>query len=446
MSAFANQSAAAPAPVAPQVKPAPPQVAPHPPGRKKWLVLLLLIAVVAAGAYLLRPRAQQTTATQAVIKTFRVTAGPLSRTVRVAGTTSARNFANIAGPMMRGREGSGTLTLIYLAKSGAMVKKGEVIAQIDAQTMKDHVDDLTATITQAEADVRKRQADQAIEIENLNQNLRLAKATLDKAKLDYGAQEIRTTIDQELLKLAVEESEARHRELQEEIKIASVSNTAEIRILELTRDRHVRHRDRHKLDIEKFTMNAPMSGLAVFQTIWRGGEMGQVQVGDQVAPGQPFMKIVDPASMQLEATINQVDSEEVRLAQPVSVSFDAFPGLYAKGKVRSIGALAVGGWRQSYFIRSVPVVIQLLSSDSRLIPDLSAGGDILLGQEDNGLPVPLDAVQTENGKSVVYVKQGDQFTPREVKLGLESNTQVAVLAGLSAGDEIALQRPGTATH
>jgi HlyD family secretion protein len=446
MSAFVDPSTAT-AP-APGLAPAPPQAEPARPRRRKWVALVLLLAVLAAGAaYLLRPRLERKPAAQAAaVRTFKMVPTTVHRTMRVAGTTSARNFANIVAPMIRGREASSTLTLIYLAKSGAIVKKGDLIAQIDAQASKDHIDDVHALVVQADGDVRKRKADQAIEEENLRQSMRLSKATLDKAKLDYGAQEIRTAIDQELLKLTIEESEARYKELVEEIKITEVSHAAEIRILELTRDRHVRHRDRHKNDVERFTMYAPMNGLVVFQSIWRGGDMGQVQIGDQVSPGQPFMKIVDPASMQLEATINQVDSEEIRIGQPAEVRFDAFPELRVQGKVQSVGALAVGGWRLSYYVRAVPLTINVASTDARVIPDLSASGDVLLQQKENILAAPIEAVHTENGKSLVYVKQGDQFAPREVKLGLESNTRVAVLAGLSEGDEIALQPPAAATH
>jgi len=43
------------------------------------------------------------------------------------------------------------------------------------------------------------------------------------------------------------------------------------------------------------------------------------------------------------------------------------------------------------------------------------------------------------GKPVVYVKEGAGFRRREVQLGSRNNTQVAVLAGLSAGEEVALQ-------
>src|SRR5213078_2267749 len=102
------------------------------------------------------------------------------------------------------------------------------------------------------------------------------------------------------------ESEATYKELLQEVQIQKVSFAAEIRILELTRDRHARHRDRHKIDIERFTINAPMTGLVVMQSLQRGGDTAQVQIGDSVSPGQPFMKIVDTSRMQVEAALNQV--------------------------------------------------------------------------------------------------------------------------------------------
>ena len=445
MSAFAN-SAATQAPAPPRPAPAPP--VPAKSRSKRWLLWVVLIAAIAVGAWLkFRPQAQQQkSAAQAAVRTVKVARGAFERQMRVAGTTAARNFANIVAPMMRGPDGGRALVLISLAKSGIVVKKGQEVAQIDAQSTKDHVDDINSLVIQAEGDVRKRKADQAIQAENLQQNIRRAKAALDKAKLDFGAQEIRTSIDQELLKLAVEENEATYNELLHEAEIQKAAFSSEIRILELTRDRHARHRDRHKNDIEKFTIYAPMPGLVVMQSLQRGGDQAQVQVGDQVSPGQPFMKIVDTSSMQVQASLNQVESEEIRIGQQAEVHFDAFPDLVLKGHVYSIGALAAAGWRQSYFIRNVPVNIAIESSDARLIPDLSASGDIAVDTQENALTVPQEAVFNEDGKATVYLKQAGEFIPRTVQLGKRNNTHFVVLAGLNAGDEIALQKPVVPAH
>src|SRR5439155_26534425 len=129
----------------------------------------------------------------------------------------------------------------------------------------------------------------------------VAKAKVDKAKLDASAAEVRTAIDAELVKLAVEEAEATYKEQLTDLATKKASDAADLRVMEIDSELQVRHRNRHLKDIERLRIEAPIGGLVVMQTIRRGGEMAQVAVGDQVAPAQPFMKIVDLASTQAEA-------------------------------------------------------------------------------------------------------------------------------------------------
>jgi HlyD family secretion protein len=417
-----------------------------PPSRWKWWAALGAVLLAGAAAYfVLRGPTQQPVA-QSTVRTAKVFVGSFDRVLRVTGTTAARTFASITAPMMRGPDSGRNLVLIKLATAGTMIRKDSLLAEIDAQPIKDHVDDLDALVAQASGDIKKRQAEQAIEMETLRQTLRTAKAALEKAKLDNGAAEIRMPIDKELLQLGIQEAEAQYKELQTELVTTAEKQRAEIRVLEYTRDRHTRHRDRHRRDVTRFTMHAPIGGLIVMQSVWRSGDFGQIQEGDQVWPGQPFMKIVDSNSMQVEARINQVESEDVHIGQLARVNFDAFPGLRLEGKVRSVGAMGVGGWNENYYIRNLPVVISLQSTDNRVIPDLSASGDIVVGHKENVLLAPLEAVETERGKPVVYVKRGDSFARRAVQVGERNNTQVEILAGLRAGDEIALGRPVTAAR
>jgi HlyD family secretion protein len=444
MSAIFNPS---PAPVeAPRHLAAEPAPPPAGPSRWKGWLGLVVVLVLASAAYLaFRPKPREQVA-QAALRTAKVSVGSLDRVLRVTGSTEARNFASITAPMMRGPDSGRNLVLVKLAAAGSIVKPGDLIADIDAQPIKDHVDDLSAQVSQAEGDIKKRQAEQAIEMENLRQTVRSAKADLDKAKLDNQAADIRMPIDKELLQLAIQQAEAQYKELQAVLAITEEKHRSEIRILEYTRDRHTRHRDRHQRDITRFTVHASIGGLVVMQSIWRSGDMGQIQEGDQVWPGQPFMKIVDTNSMQVAARINQSESENVRIGQPARVNFDAFPGMQLTGKVRSVGAMGVGGWNENYYIRTIPVMISIQGADSRVIPDLSASADIILGRKENVIVAPLEAVSVEGGKHVVYVKQGDAIGLREVKLGEHSNTQVEILAGLRAGEEVELGRPAASAR
>jgi multidrug efflux pump subunit AcrA (membrane-fusion protein) len=148
------------------------------------------------------------------------------------------------------------------------------------------------------------------------------------------------------------------------------------------------------------------------------------------------MKIVDPHSMQVEGNINQAESSELRIGQSVSVGLDAFPGTELKGKVYSIGALAVGGWRQQYFVRNVPVRIAIEQFDARVIPDLSAFGDVQMERIGNVVQVPLGAIHEDGGKSFLFVRAGDGFDRRAVTLGPRNNTSVAITSGVNTGDEV----------
>ncbi len=437
MSALSN-----PAPVRPPDKVEPVLVPGRPDKSRKWPILLIGVVIVVGALIAWRVAAKRSVNQQAgavaTIKTAKAFVGTLDVTLRVSGQTSAKNFANITAPILRGPESRGSLVLLDLAKAGAYVKKGDLVAKLDGQAAQDHIDDLRDTVQAAENDVVKRQAEQKVEWENMQQTLRVTKAQYEKAKLDYSAAEVKTDVERELLKLDMDEAEARYQEQSKDVAQRRASQAAEIKILQFTLERHKRHIGRHLSDIQKYTMRAPMNGLAVMATIFRGGDMAQVQLGDQVWPGQQILKIVDTTSMQVEGSVSQSDSGDLRLAQRATIGFDAFPEMHFTGKVQSIGALAVGGWRENFYIRSIPVRISIDGQDPRLIPDLSAHCDVLLGTLQNKLQVPLAAVQEENGKALVKVKRGDRFITRPVTLGKRNNLNVAIEAGLDGGEEVAL--------
>jgi biotin carboxyl carrier protein len=376
-----------------------------------------------------------------VARTAKVVVGPFEHAIRVAGVTSAREYSNVTAPRMRGFESGSHMELLYLVPNGSWVKNGEKLAQIDATSVVDHVDDIKATIVQAEADIVKRRAEQAVEWDTLQQTLRVAKANVDKARWDSQAAEVRTDIERELLKLSFEESEAQFKQAQLELPERKLIEDAELKILGFTRERHIRHRQRHENDIKAYTINARMEGMVVLSTVFRGGGEGQqVQQGDQLHSGQPLLKIVNPKSMQVEGNVNQSEATGFRIGQKATIGLDAFPGVKLEGKVFSIGALAVGGWRQNYYIRNVPIRIAIQGVDERLIPDLSAYADVVVESKDRATMVPLGAVYAEKNKRFVYVKQPDgTFQKREVSLGHENNLYAVCLSGLSGGEEVRLQ-------
>src|SRR4029077_10509924 len=133
-------------------------------------------------AWYLRPRTEKRTAAAPAIATARVFRGVISPNPRVAGSISAERFANIAAPMLQAPDQGRGLTLTFLAASGTRVRKGQKIAQIDAQDILDHLDDVEASIAQAQLDIKRRKAQLVAQMQSLKQRLRVARATLEKAR------------------------------------------------------------------------------------------------------------------------------------------------------------------------------------------------------------------------------------------------------------------------
>ena len=430
--------------------PGPPHLAPEKPGRA-WrpLVTVVVVLLVAAGVWTARRRQQVAATGVAAVRTVKVLSGPFERSLRVSGTITASSFAPIVAPLLSG-EGRGVNTapwmqlgaLLQMAPPGSVVKKGDVIAQFDGQGEMDHLDDHKARLIQAEAVVDKRKAEVTIENEVLRQTLRAARAEHEKARLDLRTAEVRSAIDGEKLKLMVEETAARHKQFEAEVRLRATSQQAEIRGLEIQVEQENHGIERHSRNIQRRTMLAPIGGLIVMQSIFRSGQFGQVQAGDQVNPGTYFMQIVDLSKMVLNASANQADSHLVTLGQRAVVRLDAYPGLALPGRVIAVGAMATSGGRmrnaRELYVKQIAVRVAIESKDARILPDLSGSAAVQLEKIDQALQIPNEALTEEAGKAYVQVRAGDAFEQRAVQLGPRNRTHQVILAGLSETDEVAL--------
>jgi HlyD family secretion protein len=438
MSAFPTFAAEAP----PRPEPAGPQAAPpspEPSGSRKWLALLLLFPIASAGLFLHGRRAAQPT--PVLVRTAKAFRGVLLDTIRINGSIEAIHYVNVLAPRVQAPDSGHGMTLTFLPPPGLQVKEGQTIAQIDAQNVLDHVADVEAMVAQSELDMRRLKAQLDAETEAIEQRVRVARANLEKAQQDLRAAAVKNKIDQELLKLAVDEMQAWYDEARRQIPLTAERQQAAIQLQEISNGYQRRHLDRHKHDVDSFTVKASMAGLVVMKPIYRNGEQGQVQVGDQVSPGQLFMRIVDLSAMELQSSINQTDTELVHIGQPATVRFDAYPDLMLKGKVTAVGSLASGGRRVNYYIRRIPVRIAIEGADPRVIPDSSASADVVIGEIADSIIVPREAIVEEDGKPTVWVRHEGAFQARAVEIGKHTTTEAAILSGLEAGDEVALERP-----
>jgi Cu(I)/Ag(I) efflux system membrane fusion protein len=240
----------------------------------------------------------------------------------------------------------------------------------------------------------------------------------------------------------MEQADAEYKQQQASLGFKKVSQTAQLKMSEMALERQRVRYQQSLDDLKGFTFRAPMDGLVVLQNVERsGGQTAQYAVGDSVNPGRAFMRVVDTSTMQVEARASQVEAADLRVGQTAKIKLDAFPGLEFQGTVYSVGAMARPNQFESYYVRAIPVNIQIKGQDARLIPDLSAAAEIQLAREENKVLVPLEALNTDGSRSFVYVKKGAQFEKRFIEVGMRGNVDAVVLSGLNPGDTVALSTP-----
>lgn len=336
------------------------------------------------------------------------------------------------------------LVLQKVVKPGSHVKKGEVVAEFDRQYMLTRLDDYNASVMQTQAALMKLKSDLTIMRHAHQQSIAKAKGALDKAKLDLKTVPVLSSINAERAKLAVEETEMRYKELMNEVKPVETSLSSQIRNAEIELQQANIELKRAQLNADRMILKAPIDGLTVMQSIPRGGELAQVQEGDQLYPGIMFMSLVDTRTMIINATVSQADVERLRLGAKARVRFDAYPGLELPAHVFSVGGIAKPGGQRASYVKEIPVRLRLDQMDPRVIPDLSVSADVIIGSEpEQTAVVPVGSIFRDNPAQspYVFVQSAAGWVRREIELGLTNHIAAAVKSGLKEGELVAMERP-----
>ena len=158
------------------------------------------------------------------------------------------------------------------------------------------------------------------------------------------------------------------------------------------------------------------------------------KVGDQVAPSTPAFRLDDLSSMYVDLQVSEIDINQIRAGQQVTISFDAIPGEEYAGEVVEVGL--IGTSQQG--VVNFPVRIRLSETDSQIRSGMTSIVDIVIEQSAEALLVPNQAIRELSGIKVVYVlDETGRPVPVEIILGVSSDTQSEVLAGqIQAGDSI----------
>lgn len=167
-------------------------------------------------------------------------------------------------------------------------------------------------------------------------------------------------------------------------------------------------------------VSSPISGRVTSAT---------VMLGTYVQPEAELFRVADPRQIQVEASVGPADM--TRLAAGNRAVIELPSGGTLEGKVRSVTPTLSGETRTATAV--IDIVGGTLQPGLGVRVRLYPSG----GSSSAAVVVPEDALQSLDGKDVVFVRTSKGFRVQPVTIGQRSAGRVEIVTGLKSGETIA---------
>ncbi|MPZ16358.1 MAG: HlyD family efflux transporter periplasmic adaptor subunit [Luteitalea sp.] len=374
-------------------------------------------------------------------RTSVVTRKDVVQTVRLHGLVEAVESTPIATPRLSGAQ-SGGLVITRLMANGARVEPGDILVEFDRQEQINAALEKRAEWQDLVAQIEKKKAEQAeLRAKDLTE-LENAKNAAETARLETLKNEMLPVIEIEKNTNAFEAAQARHEQLQESLALKRQAAQAELKMLEVQRDRATAEFRQAEENAERMIVASPMDGLVVLKTNWRGGGMSDIQEGDEMWPGRPVMQVVNPKQMRVRVRVNQGDLPGLRRGLAARIELDAFPGHTYPGRLERLAPVGLTS-TLSTAVRSYVAVFALDQPDRRVAPDLSAAVDVEVARWRQALSVPRSAIRRAGsaGYEIAVATGEGAIDWRPVEVTALTDMEAVIGEGVTADDRVVMTPP-----
>lgn len=176
-----------------------------------------------------------------------------------------------------------------------------------------------------------------------------------------------------------------------------------------------------KVRLDKSIIRAPFNGRLGLR---------QVSPGDFVQPGQAIVNLEDTHSIKVDFRIPEIYLSRVQVGQPVQVGVDVYPDRLFEGRIYAIDA------RIDNATRTVLVRARIPNPAGALHPGMFARVALLLGERENAIFVPEQAVVPMGGDKFVYRIVDGKAVLTKVRLGLRKEGRVEIVEGVGPAETV----------
>lgn len=318
-----------------------------------------------------------------------------------------------------------------LAEPGQFVKAGQVLVIIDSPQiaeLRGQLIEARAKLKLAEQKLsRTAMSENRAAVVQAKNNLDLAESTLErkrhlaslgavanrevveaetvyknaKAEFDYQST-IQATRSQQEAESELEQAKATVTRLTQSLKALSANSETEGGKIELI---------------------SPIAGMITDR---------HISIGEPVTPDKQLLTIMNLSNVIIEAQLPESKVSFIKVGQQLIAHIPTTANQEFEGKILSISNSVDPNKR------TVAVRARISNTDFLLKHEMAVDVLILSGQRKNAVLVPFSSLVDEEGIKVVYVKEGEHYERRVVKVGTINYKQAEILNGIEKGEEVVI--------
>lgn len=366
-----------------------------------WIIVSVIVAI-AILAWLLSGKKKDTTinfTTEAVAPTN------IENSVTATGTIEAVKTVTV------GTQVSGIINKLFVDYN-SVVKKGQVIAELDKQNLQSQLNSAKAQLSQAQANLLSAQSDFAYQKANYQRNKTLYNKGLISAN------------DYEQSRLSWQTANATVAERRDAVAAAREEVS------------------RAQTNLSYAVITSPIDGVVISKSV----EEGQTVAASYSTP-ELFTIAKDLKDMRVIANVDEADIGGVKVGQRVTFTVDAYPNDTFEGAVTQVRQEAT----TTNNVVTYEVVISAPNQDLRLKPGLTANVNIYTEEIKNVLSVPSKALRytpeketvggrkiqdVTNAKNKVWTLEGNTLVAHKVTVGSTDGVHTQILGGIKNGAKV----------
>ena len=343
-------------------------------------------------------------------------------------------------------------------KEGDRAKKGQVLAVLESDTLKQE-------IKRAEDQLALAKVEDSEAISRSAQNVELAKAQLEDKLKDQQITYEKAVMDRDEAKRkydniktlaqagaetqeALKEAKNTYDLAQQTVESYTVENgkviatEADLKNIEASQDTATASRAKNiamlqtelnnkRKDLEECQITSPIDGTITRVNIKLG------RFADETDDSKPMFVVENIDQLEMEVLVSEYDIGKIEIGQPVTITADILKEDSVTGVVDRISP--TGEEKTGTSERVIPITIKITGDSKNLIAGINAKAEILIAESKDVLILPLECLRenVDGSVSILRLNQENKIEEISVTTGVENDLNVEVFSDmLQEGDNI----------